>query len=183
MCTVAPLPMHTQQPQQHQVRSPVGNNTPVRTVNPPPDFRIVTESYRKSLYVKHPRIKEEPPITATGTVAELLQRGKSRKRKSTEQNALNNTIRLILDMMEITDSCDQRVEDALFLIMDRFVSLRENINDPTVRSSLLVKVRHSIHCKKWRVKRQMLKEKGVNDVTSCDTMIQKSEQSEDSLHG
>nr|XP_002124696.1 uncharacterized protein LOC100183008 isoform X1 [Ciona intestinalis] len=181
--TVTPLPMHTQQNQQMVVNNGLSLDptTGLRTVNPPPDFRIVTEAYRKSLYMKHSRIKEENPISATGTVAELLQRGKSRKRKSTEQNALNNTIRLILDMLEIVDSSDPRVEDALFLIMDRFVSLRENINDPTVRRSLLVKVRHSIHCKKWRVKRQMLKEQeqgGAGVVVKLQ-----HEEEEDNLHG
>jgi len=51
--------------------------------------------------------------------------------------------------------------DVLPQIMDRFVTLRENINDPAVRRSLLIKIKHSIHCKKWRTKKSLLnKSKG-----------------------
>ncbi|CAK8671980.1 uncharacterized protein LOC143465787 isoform X2 [Clavelina lepadiformis] len=153
--------------------------------NAPSDFRIITNEYRESLYQRYP-IKPETPMRATCLAAELLQRGKSRKRKSTEQNALNNTIRLILDTIGITESSDPAVEDALILIMDRFESLRNDINDPVVRRSLLVKVRHSIHCKKWRVKRQMLKEKMDElGVTSPEeySKIMNQQENEDSLHG
>nr|CAB3220440.1 AF4/FMR2 family member 4 [Phallusia mammillata] len=128
----------------------------------PPDFRIVTEQFRQNLYMRYPEIKPESPEAANCTANELLQRGKSRKRKSVEQNTLNNVIRLILDTIKIVDSTDPRVEDALFLIMDRFECLRGKINDPTVRRSLLVKVKHSIHCKKWRVKQTLNKSKGID---------------------
>ena len=82
---------------------------------------------------------------------------------------------MILDALSITESGDPAVEDALILVrndpcvsgarflisscqvMDRFESLRSCMNDPAIRRSLLIKIRHSIHCKKWRVKKQMIK--------------------------
>uniref|UniRef100_H2YFB9 BTB domain-containing protein n=1 Tax=Ciona savignyi TaxID=51511 RepID=H2YFB9_CIOSA len=118
-------------------------------------FRVVNEEHMNCLYQKYPDIEEENPFPS-GTVEQLLQKGTSHKKKTFEQNALNNTVRYILDALDIVDSKDNRVEDALFLVMDRFAALRENINQPTIRRNMLDKIRHCIHCKKSRTKRRLL---------------------------
>lgn len=43
-------------------------------------------------------------------------------------------------------------------IMDRFAVLQEHMNDAYVRKQLTIKVKHSIHCKKWRLKRHKMSE-------------------------
>lgn len=159
-------------------------NPPRGSVNPPTDFRIVTEEVRQALYTKYDSFKAETPIGSTCDVAELLQRGRSRNRKTTEQNCLNTTIRLVLDTMQIVDSTDPRVEDALILIMDKFETLREHINDQAIRRLLRVKVRHSIHCKKWRNKKKL---QGQSLMTSADDfnnlmMMKNNSGEEEDLH-
>ena len=36
--------------------------------------------------------------------------------------------------------------------MDKFETLRAHINNQEIRRALRIKIRHSIHCKKWRIK-------------------------------
>ena len=71
-----------------------------RSVNPPADFRIVTEEVRQALYEKYDFFKPDTPVESTCDVEELLQRGKSRNRKTTEQNCLN-----VSDEVELSWFC------------------------------------------------------------------------------
>lgn len=128
----------------------------------------ITPEHMEYLYQKYPEIKKEPTVTGTCDVMQLLQHGKARQRKSSEQNALNNTIRTILDTTGIVESGDSRVQDAVCLIMDRFAVLQEHMNDMYVRKQLTIKVKHSIHCKKWRLKRHKMKQLEMSSSSSPD---------------
>lgn len=130
----------------------------------------ITSDHMEHLYKKYPEIKKEPPVGGTCDVMQLLQHGKARQRKSSEQNALNNTIRTILDTTGIVESGDSRVQDAVCLIMDRFTVLQEHMNDAYVRKQLTIKVKHSIHCKKWRLKRHKMKQMEMSSNSSPDSM-------------
>nr|XP_039267137.1 zinc finger and BTB domain-containing protein 22-like isoform X1 [Styela clava] len=130
----------------------------------------ITPEHLEYLYQKYPEIKKEPPVSGSCDVMQLLQHGKARQRKSSEQNALNNTIRTILDSTGIVESGDARVQDAVCLIMDRFTVLQDHMNDSYIRKQLSIKVKHSIHCKKWRLKRHKLKQQmEISSSSSPDT--------------
>jgi len=140
--------------------------TQSRMVGQPQDFRVVTDEVRAALYNKYESFKNDPLVSSTCDVQELLQRGKARHRKTTEQNCLNTSIRSVLDTIQITDSTDPRVEDALILIMDKFETLRAHINNQEIRRALRIKIRHSIHCKKWRIKKKQMSEQSLNQAAA-----------------